>query len=125
MVKLVVGLMGLAEQAEAKVQVKAGRETSLSTSSSSSPSTSTLASTLAYTSTSTSTFLSFVPDRPGHDFRYALDNAKIQSELGWRPETNFDDGLRRTVNWYRENSNWWRPLKERLSRESKGFWTGT
>ncbi len=67
----------------------------------------------------------YVPDRPGHDFRYALDNAKIQRELGWRPETKFEDGLSRTVDWYREHPDWWRPLKERLARESRGFWTGT
>jgi dTDP-glucose 4,6-dehydratase len=66
----------------------------------------------------------YVPDRPGHDFRYALDNAKIERDLGWRPETRFEDGLHRTVDWYREHTDWWRPLKERLTRESKGFWTG-
>jgi dTDP-glucose 4,6-dehydratase len=112
-VRLVISLMGLAEQVEAKVQVEAGRETSLATS----------ASTL--TSISSDPWIDYVPDRPGHDFRYALDNAKIQSELGWRPETRFEEGLSRTVDWYRENSDWWRPLKERLSRESKGFWTGS
>ena len=68
-------------------------------------------------------WLAFVPDRPGHDFRYALDNAKIERELGWRPETRFEDGLSRTVDWYREHPDWWRPLKERLTRESAGFWT--
>ena len=71
----------------------------------------------------TSTFLSFVPDRPGHDFRYALDNAKIERELGWRPETKFEVGLRQTIDWYLGNTDWWRPLKARLSRESAGFWT--
>lgn len=68
--------------------------------------------------------IEYVPDRPGHDFRYALDNAKITRELGWRPEKKFEDGLRRTVDWYREHADWWRPLKERLSRASRGFWTG-
>jgi dTDP-glucose 4,6-dehydratase len=67
----------------------------------------------------------YVPDRPGHDFRYALDNTKIERELGWRPEVRFEDGLSRTVDWYREHPAWWRPLKERLTRESRGFWTGT
>jgi dTDP-glucose 4,6-dehydratase len=66
----------------------------------------------------------YVPDRPGHDFRYALDNAKIERELGWRPETRFEAGLGRTVDWYREHPDWWKPLKERLARESRGFWTG-
>jgi dTDP-glucose 4,6-dehydratase len=69
-------------------------------------------------------WVEFVPDRPGHDFRYALDNAKIQRELGWRPEVRFEDGLSRTVDWYREHPDWWRPLKARLEREARGFWTG-
>jgi dTDP-glucose 4,6-dehydratase len=68
--------------------------------------------------------IEYVPDRPGHDFRYALDNTKITRELGWRPETSFEDGLSWTVDWYREHPDWWRPLKQRLIRESKGFWTG-
>jgi len=65
----------------------------------------------------------FVPDRPGHDFRYALDNAKIESELGWNPATSFEEGIRRTVEWYMNNPHWWKPLKERLQKESKGFWS--
>ncbi|MGB9834883.1 MAG: dTDP-glucose 4,6-dehydratase [bacterium] len=65
----------------------------------------------------------FVPDRPGHDFRYALDNTKIESELGWNPATSFEEGIRRTVEWYTNNSHWWKPLKERLQKESKGFWS--
>ncbi|MCX6844377.1 MAG: dTDP-glucose 4,6-dehydratase [candidate division WOR-3 bacterium] len=73
---------------------------------------------------SSDSWIDYVPDRPGHDFRYALDNAKIERELGWRPETSFEVGLSRTVDWYREHPDWWRPLKERLSRESRGFWTG-
>jgi dTDP-glucose 4,6-dehydratase len=72
----------------------------------------------------TNEFIELVPDRPGHDFRYALDNAKIEHELGWRPEIRFEDGLHLTVDWYREHADWWRPLKARLARESKGFWTG-
>ncbi len=50
--------------------------------------------------------IEFVADRPGHDFRYALDNAKIEHELGWRPEIRFEDGLRRTVQWYLDNEAW-------------------
>jgi dTDP-glucose 4,6-dehydratase len=67
--------------------------------------------------------IEFVPDRPGHDFRYALDNAKIESELGWNPATSFEEGIRRTVEWYMNNPHWWKPLKERLQKESKGFWS--
>jgi dTDP-glucose 4,6-dehydratase len=53
-----------------------------------------------------------VPDRPGHDRRYSLDSSKVRA-LGWRPEISFDDGLRSTVDWYRHNEWWWRPIKER------------
>ena len=52
-----------------------------------------------------------VTDRPGHDRRYSLDCAKLRS-LGWAPEVPFEDGLRATVAWYRENESWWRPIKE-------------
>jgi len=67
--------------------------------------------------------IEFVPDRPGHDFRYALDNTKIESGLGWRPSISFQEGIRRTVKWYQDHPEWWRPLKERLQKESKGFWS--
>lgn len=67
--------------------------------------------------------ITFVKDRPGHDYRYALDSLKIQSELKWRAETNILDGLEKTIQWYTVNEWWWRPLKERLERESKGFWS--
>jgi dTDP-glucose 4,6-dehydratase len=52
----------------------------------------------------------YVTDRPGHDRRYALDTSKLQG-LGWRPEVDFDEGLRRTVEWYRDNRSWWEPIK--------------
>ena len=67
--------------------------------------------------------ITYVTDRPGHDFRYALDNTKIARELGWRPTIAFEDGLRDTIAWYRERAEWWRPLKSRLDRASAGFWT--
>ncbi|HVM57629.1 MAG TPA: dTDP-glucose 4,6-dehydratase [Gaiellaceae bacterium] len=54
-----------------------------------------------------------VPDRPGHDRRYLLDSTKLRRELGWAPETGFEDGLRETVEWYRANRAWWEPLRER------------
>ena len=52
-----------------------------------------------------------VPDRPGHDRRYALDTAKLRS-LGWSPSIAFDEGLRATVEWYARNDWWWRPIKQ-------------
>ncbi|KWT78204.1 dTDP-glucose 4,6-dehydratase [Candidatus Magnetominusculus xianensis] len=64
----------------------------------------------------------YVKDRPGHDFRYALDNAKITAELGWRPEKKIEDGLVDTINWYIDNEWWWQSLKKRLAAESEGFW---
>lgn len=55
----------------------------------------------------------FVPDRPFNDKRYSLNLAKIKS-LGWRQEVSFDEGLKRTIAWYKEHEAWWRPLKEAL-----------
>lgn len=67
--------------------------------------------------------ITFVKDRPGHDYRYALDNTKIERELGWKPSSDINALLEKTVAWYRENEWWWRPLKKRLSSESIGFWS--
>jgi dTDP-glucose 4,6-dehydratase len=67
--------------------------------------------------------ITYVKDRPGHDFRYALDNAKITAGLGWKPSLEVETGLEKTVAWYRENEWWWKPLKQRLASESQGFWT--
>ena len=50
--------------------------------------------------------IQYVQDRPGHDRRYALDSSKIQRELGWSPLVNFEDGIRKTIQWYRSNSEW-------------------
>lgn len=59
-------------------------------------------------------FKTYVADRPSHDRRYLLDSDKLRNELGWRPEVDFDDGFRRTVDWYRANPAWWRPLLDRV-----------
>ncbi len=64
----------------------------------------------------------FVKDRPGHDYRYALDNSKIKRELKWRPSVKIEEGLEMTIKWYKDNEWWWKPLKEKLSAESRGFW---
>ena len=66
--------------------------------------------------------IKFVQDRPGHDYRYALNNLKIEKELGWKPSIKIEEGLQKTIQWYKQNEWWWKPLKERLSIESKGFW---
>lgn len=58
-------------------------------------------------------FIRFVKDRPGHDRRYAVDWSKIKKELKWEPTYDFDTALRETVEWYRENEWWWKPLKEK------------
>jgi len=50
--------------------------------------------------------ISFIKDRPGHDFRYAIDNSLICTDLGWQPRYSFEEGLRTTINWYLENINW-------------------
>ena len=51
--------------------------------------------------------ITYVEDRKGHDLRYAIDSGRLQRELGWRPETAFDEGIRRTIRWYLENQSWW------------------
>ena len=54
--------------------------------------------------------ITFVVDRPGHDERYAIDPSRIRDELGWRPLVTVDEGLEKTVCWYLDNEDWWRPL---------------
>jgi len=56
----------------------------------------------------------YVPDRPGHDRRYLLDSSKINRELGWEPRVSFDEGFMETIQWYRDNPDWWKPLLKRL-----------
>lgn len=57
--------------------------------------------------------MQFVKDRAGHDRRYAIDAKKIREELGWNPHVSFEEGIAKTVQWYKENEAWWRPLKEK------------
>lgn len=57
--------------------------------------------------------ISFVQDRPGHDLRYAVNAGKLKAELGWQPEYGFDEGLKRTIKWYLDNSLWVDMVKER------------
>ena len=54
--------------------------------------------------------IEFVSDRPGHDFRYAMDSSKARNQLNWEPEVNFEDGLASTIDWYISNDQWWKPI---------------
>ncbi len=56
----------------------------------------------------------FVPDRPGHDRRYAIDSSKARQELGWKPTVSFEAGVAKTVNWYLDNRAWWQPLRTNI-----------
>jgi len=57
--------------------------------------------------------IKFVQDRPGHDARYAIDPSRIRDELGWRPSVTIEEGLEKTVQWYLDNEDWWKPLQNR------------
>jgi dTDP-glucose 4,6-dehydratase len=57
--------------------------------------------------------IEYVEDRKGHDLRYSVDWTKINRELGYEPQVKFEDGLRETIQWYRDNEAWWKPLKNR------------
>jgi dTDP-glucose 4,6-dehydratase len=65
--------------------------------------------------------ITFVADRPGHDHRYAIDQTKIQRELGWEPKHTFETGLRNTVQWYLDNQAWWQPLRDKQATERVGL----
>lgn len=67
--------------------------------------------------------IAFVTDRPGHDARYAIDATKLETELGWRAQENFDSGIEKTVRWYLENDWWWRPLRDRYDGQRLGLAT--
>ena len=54
--------------------------------------------------------ITYVTDRKGHDMRYAIDPTKIHNELGWLPETRFEDGIKKTIQWYLDNRDWWEEI---------------
>jgi len=66
--------------------------------------------------------ITFVTDRPGHDARYAIDPQRISTELGWRPSVTLEQGLEKTVQWYLDNEDWWKPLQ---ARDGVGVRLGT
>jgi dTDP-glucose 4,6-dehydratase len=65
--------------------------------------------------------IEFVTDRPGHDARYAIDASKLENELGWRAQENFDTGIEKTVSWYLDNDWWWQPLRKRYAGQRLGL----
>jgi dTDP-glucose 4,6-dehydratase len=67
------------------------------------------------------TYKTYVPDRPGHDRRYLLDSTKIRTELGWEPQIDFQAGFTSTIQWYRDNVWWWKPLLARLQVDEQAW----
>ena len=63
--------------------------------------------------------ITYVTDRAGHDMRYAIDPTKIHKELGWLPETKFEDGIKKTIQWYLDNKDWWETI---LSGEYQNYY---
>ncbi|MBS1883092.1 MAG: dTDP-glucose 4,6-dehydratase [Actinobacteria bacterium] len=61
--------------------------------------------------------IEYVKDRPGHDRRYSLSSEKLKRELGWEAQVHFDEGIEKTVNWYRDNEDWWGPIRSGEYRE--------
>jgi dTDP-glucose 4,6-dehydratase len=60
--------------------------------------------------------IKYVTDRPGHDRRYAIDASKLETDLGWRAQDSFETGIKKTVRWYLERADWWRPLRDTVYR---------
>jgi dTDP-glucose 4,6-dehydratase len=63
----------------------------------------------------------YVPDRPGHDRRYLVSSDKIRTQLGWKPDIGFENGLKETIEWYRRNEWWWQPLLEQSDINEEGW----
>ena len=68
--------------------------------------------------------IEFVKDRPGHDFRYAIDSSKITNNIGWTPKEEFDSGICKTIDWYLNNEKWWRKIQQnKYNQERLGLKT--
>ena len=66
--------------------------------------------------------ITYVKDRPGHDFRYAIDSSKIKNNLNWLPKETFRSGIKKTIHWYINNESWWRKIqKQHYSQERLGL----
>ena len=63
--------------------------------------------------------LEFVDERPGHDFRYAIDSGKINTQLNWHPVESFDSGLEKTIAWYIDNTKWWNQIQNNTYRQER------
>tara|TARA_B100001758_G_C18386766_1_gene600582 strand:+ start:222 stop:1262 length:1041 start_codon:yes stop_codon:yes gene_type:complete len=66
-----------------------------------------------------SELITFVKDRPGHDFRYAINNSKIIKYLGWEPKETFESGIKKTIQWYLNNEEWWRRIQNKTYNQSR------
>ncbi|WHA42034.1 dTDP-glucose 4,6-dehydratase [Agrobacterium larrymoorei] len=69
--------------------------------------------------------ITYVTDRPGHDARYAIDASKLERELGWKPNENFETGIEKTVTWYLQNAWWWMPLRKTYQGQRLGIISST
>ena len=66
-----------------------------------------------------SELITFVTDRPGHDFRYSIDASKIEKELNWMPNESFETGIRKTIEWYLEHQDWWRNIQKKIYEQER------
>ena len=63
--------------------------------------------------------ITYVADRPGHDFRYAIDASKILEDLDWKPKESFTTGIDKTIRWYLENEAWWKAIQDNTYQQER------
>ena len=63
--------------------------------------------------------ITYVTDRPGHDFRYAIDASKIRNKLNWQPKESFATGIEKTIQWYLENEPWWKAIQDNTYQQER------